>query len=102
MARDRHNVFTLQREQIAFARAPSRGSSEKNSSEYVERGSAQRADLAMRSSSGWRSSSNSCDIPPGFAVAAIFPPLTHARTTGTGERRTHRVYELFNRCEQPP
>ncbi len=54
-ARARHRPRTVQRAQIAFARAASAGFSEKNSGVYVERGSAHRAALAITASTGLRS-----------------------------------------------
>ena len=70
-ARARHSRRTVQRAQIAFARAASAGFSEKNSGVYVERGSAQRAALAITASTGCRRAADVLDV---FMTACTVAP----------------------------
>ncbi len=100
-ARARHSRRTVQRAQIAFARAASAGFSEKNSGVYVERGSAQRAALAITASTGCRRAADVLDV---FMTACIggTTSLALEACPAEGRHRSPRLYEgVKNRRTAP-
>ena len=104
-ARARHRQRTVQRAQIALARAASAGFSEKNRDVYVERGSAQRAALAITTSIGSRRPGapivqDSRQLAPRTSSSALERPLRRGTAPKPRERREVPANEPFTAIER--